>query len=61
MKSWLDGQICPECGKKFFIEYKKSYMYTLKHNNKKQYYCSYKCTNLVKEKIENEKNASHSI
>lgn len=61
MKFWLDGQICPECGKRFIIQHKKSYMYTITHNKKKQYYCSYKCVNIAKERIENEKNDSHSF
>ena len=54
MNGWLNGEICPQCGKKFFIRDRKSYLYKIK-GKKSIYLCSYNCTNKMKETIENEK------
>lgn len=61
--SWLDGEICPVCNKKFFIrQRKKEYIYKLVVGGKKvQYMCSWTCKHKMEEMIENEKNDNKGI
>ena len=52
MNSYLGGEICPICGKRFLMQDRKSYLYKLK-KKKTEYFCSYTCVNKKKKMIEN--------